>query len=430
MSKVCVIGAGCSGITAVKNLLQAGVTDLVCYEKSDQIGGNWVFREGNGHSSVYETTHLISSKQLSAYIDFPMPDDYPDYPSHRQILSYFKAYAKHFDLERHITFNTGVAKVEKIADERWRVTTDSGESTEFDYVMVCNGHHWNPRMPAYPGTFTGEMLHSHQFKKAAPFRDKRVLVVGAGNSGCDVAVEVSRVAAKCDISMRRGYYIVPKFMMGKPTDTFNETLVKLPSLLTAPLRRLGLWLQVGNYADYGLQVPDYPLLQSHPVANSELLYFLRHGKIKPRLDVARFEGQTVHFTNGESAEYDTVVAATGYHITFPFLDKKVVYFADADRIPLWLRTFHAEHKTLFFIGLVQPQGCIWPLSDYQAKLCANLIAGRWQLPQNLHTLAEQDADHIGKQFMATKRHAIEVHFHPFVAELKKAMPKNAPEWKA
>jgi Flavin-binding monooxygenase-like len=430
MSKVCVIGAGCSGITAVKNLLQAGVTDIVCYEKANQIGGNWVYREDGEHSSVYETTHLISSKQLSAYIDFPMPDDYPDYPSHRQILAYFKAYAKHFDLERHITFNTVVEKVEKIADNRWRVTTDKGVTTDFDYVMVCNGHHWNPRYPQYPGRFSGEILHSHYYKKAAPFASKRVLVVGAGNSGCDVAVEVSRVAAQCDISMRRGYYIVPKFMMGKPTDTFNETLVKLPKLLTAPLRRIGLWLQVGNYADYGLQTPDYPLLKSHPVANSELLYFLRHGKIKPRLDVARFEGQTVHFTNGESAEYDTVVAATGYHITFPFLDKNIVDFADADRIPLWLRCFHAEHKTLFFIGLVQPQGCIWPLSDYQAKLCANLIAGRWSLPQDLKTLAEKDADHIGEQFMATKRHAIEVHFHPFVNALKKAMPKNAPDWRA
>ena len=429
MARVGVIGAGCSGITAIKNLLQAGVTDIVCYEKSNEIGGNWVYREANEHSSVYETTHLISSKYLSAYLDFPMPDDYPDYPSHRQVLAYFQRYAQHFGVEKYIQFNTAVTKVEKIAGERWRVTTDKGDVTEFDALMIANGHHWNPRMPTYAGKFAGEFTHSHHYKKAAPYRDKRVLVIGAGNSGCDVAVEVSRIADRCDLSMRRGYYIIPKFLFGKPTDTFNGIITKLPDFLAAPARRLGLYMQVGNYADYGLQIPDYPLLKSHPVANSELLYFIRHGKIKPRVDVARFEGNTVHFTDGSSADYDTVVAATGYHISFPFLDKSIVDFDDADRIPLWLRCFHANHKTLFFIGLVQPQGCIWPLADYQSKLVANLVAGRWSLPDNLPQLAERDSDHIGKQFMATKRHAIEVHYHPFVKELTKAMPKNAPEWR-
>ena len=417
--RVCVIGAGCSGITAVKNLLQAGITDFVCYEKSEQIGGNWVFREDNTHSSVYETTHLISSKALSAFIDFPMPDDYPDYPSHRQILAYFQAYCRHFDLEKHITFNTAVERIEKIADERWRVGTNTGETQEFDYILVCNGHHWNPRYPSYPGVWTGDMMHSHAYKKAESFRGKRVLVVGAGNSGCDVAVEVSRVAQQCDISMRRGYYIVPKFLIGKATDTFNETMVKLPKFLAAPLRRLGLFVAVGSYKDYGLQEPDYPLLKSHPVANSELLYFLRHGKIKPRKDIARYDGNTVHFTDGTTGEYDIIVAATGYHITFPFLDKKLVDFDDADRIPLWLRAFHPNHRSLFFIGLVQPQGCIWPLSDYQAKLAANLIAKKWKLPENLAELAEKDSDEISRQFMNTKRHAIEVHYHEFVQRLKK-----------
>ena len=426
--KVCVIGAGCSGITAIKNLIQAGVTDIVCYEKTDQIGGNWVYRTDNEHSSVYETTHLISSKSLSSYMDFPMPDSYPDYPSHQQVLAYFQRYAAHFGVAQYIKFNTTVLTAEKIADERWRVTTDNKNVTDFDYLIVANGHHWQPRHPTYAGNFTGETLHSHSYKKAEPFRDKRVLVIGAGNSGCDVAVEVSRVAAACDISMRRGYYIIPKFLIGKPTDTFNETLIKLPNIVAAPLRRLGLYLQVGSYKDYGLQTPDYPLLKSHPVANSELLYFLRHGKIKPRKDVARFEGKTAHFTDGSSAEYDTVVTATGYHITFPFLDKSIVDFEDADRIPLWLRTFSPQHKSLFFIGLFQPQGCIWPLSDYEAKLCANLIMGRWQLPKNLAELAERDADFIAQQFMATKRHSIEVHYHDFLRKLQRQMPKNAPEW--
>ncbi len=421
--KVCIIGAGCSGLAAIKNLLQVGINNLVCYEKSEQIGGNWVYREDNEHSSVYETTHLISSKTLSAYIDFPMPAEYPDYPSHKQILAYFQSYSQHFDLEKHIIFNTSVENVEKIENERWRVSLSSGESLEFDYVMICNGHHWNPRFPNYQGTWKGAFIHSHYYKKAEPFRGKRVLVVGAGNSGCDVAVEVSRIAALCDISMRRGYYIVPKIMMGKPTDTFNKGIVSLPKFLGAPLRRLGLYIAIGNYKDYGLEEPDYPLLKSHPVANSELLYFLRHGKITPRKDISHLDGNTVHFKDGASAEYDTIIAATGYKITFPFLNKKIVDFEDADRIPLWLRAFHPEHRSLFFIGLMQPQGCIWPLSDYQSKLVANLIIKKWELPQNLRELAEKDSDKIAQKFMNTKRHSIEVDFHEFVAELKKTMKK-------
>ncbi|MEY4927476.1 MAG: hypothetical protein RI894_1912 [Bacteroidota bacterium] len=420
---ICIIGAGCSGLTAVKNLLQVGITNLVCYEKSGQIGGNWVYRDDNEHSSVYETTHLISSKTLSAYIDFPMPDEYPDYPSHKQILAYFQSYSQHFDLEKHIIFNTSVEKVEKIADERWRVTVSTGEITEFDYVMVCNGHHWNPRYPEYQGNWGGDLMHSHFYKKAEPFRGKRVLVVGAGNSGCDVAVEVSRIAATCDISMRRGYYIVPKLLMGKPTDTFNKGIVRLPNFLGAPLRRLGLYIAIGSYKDYGLEEPDYPLLKSHPVANSELLYFLRHGKITPRKDIARYEGNTVYFKDGVSAEYDTIITATGYKITFPFLDEKIVNFAEADRIPLWLRAFHPEHRSLFFIGLMQPQGCIWPLSDYQSKLAANLMIKKWELPSNIRELAEKDSDNIAKKFMSTKRHTIEVDFHEFVAELKMPMKR-------
>ena len=143
-----------------------------------------------------------------------MPDDYPDYPSHRQVLAYFQRYAQHFGVEKYIQFNTAVTKVEKIAGERWRVTTDKGDVTEFDALMIANGHHWNPRMPTYAGKFAGEFTHSHHYKKAAPYRDKRVLVIGAGNSGCDVAVEVSRIADRCDLSMRRGYYILPKRNFG------------------------------------------------------------------------------------------------------------------------------------------------------------------------------------------------------------------------
>ncbi len=425
----CVIGAGCSGLAAVKNLLQAGITDVVCYEKNDRVGGNWIYTAGASHSSVCETTHIISSKKMSEYIDFPMPDDYPDYPSHQQVLAYFESYAEHFGLKPYIRFNTWVTHVEKLPGERWAVTLDNGETHTYDYLFTANGHHAVPRMPELPGQFSGELLHAHDYKTSAPFSGKRVLVIGAGNSACDCAVEISRVADFTAISMRRPQYIVPKFFMGKPTDTFNDVLIKLPGFLSSALRKLSLRIQVGDYRSYGLENPDYPVTGAHPTVNSELLYRIRHGRVHPRRGIRQVEGNTVTFADGRADIFDVIVAATGYKITFPFFSKDFINYEDAERIPLYLRMMHPDHPTLFFIGLLQPQGCIWPLSDVQSKLAANIVAGRQRIPSNVRELAERDSDEIARDFLHTPRHAVEVHFRPFFNKVKRLIPTDAPEWK-
>lgn len=427
-ARVCVIGAGCSGLAAIKNLVQAGVKEVVCFEKNDQIGGNWIFTAGESHSSVCETTHIISSKKLSEYLDFPMPEEYPDYPSHQQVLDYFRSYARHFGLEQYIRFNTEVKRVEKLEGERWRVNLVNGEVHEFDYLFVANGHHSVPRHPQLPGTFTGTYLHSHSYKTNEPFRGKRVLIVGAGNSGCDCAVEISRVAQHVAISMRRPYYIIPKFFMGKPTDTFNIPLSPIPRFLREPLQQFSLWLQVGSYEDYGLEKPDYPATRCHPILNSELLYKIRHGKVYPRKGISEINGTAVKFNDGKVEHYDVIIAATGYQIAFPFFEPSFINFENSDRIELYLRMLHPDHPSLFFIGLVQPQGCIWPLSDLQAKYAANVVAGRAKLPKNVGELAKQEADEISRSFIASKRHSLEVHYLPFFKKIKRHIPANAPEW--
>lgn len=430
MARVAVIGAGCSGITALKNLIQAGVEDIVCFEQNDRVGGNWIFSPRESHSSVCETTHIISSKTLSAYMDFPMPEDYPDYPSHEQVLAYFESYAHHFHLYPYIRFNTPVSRAEKIADERWLLTLPDGSQETFDYLFVANGHHSVPRHPELPGNFSGQYLHAHQYKTNLPFKDQRVLVIGAGNSGCDCAVEISRVAKHVAISIRRAQYIIPKFFLGRPTDTFNKDMLWLPEWLAGPLRKLSVRIQVGRYRDYGLPEPDFDVVKAHPTLNSELLYKIRHGKVHPRQAITHIDGKEVQFQDGRKETFDTIIAATGYKISFPFFDKDFLDWEDAVRIPLYLRMFHPQHPTLVFIGLFQPQGAIWPLSDYQAKLAANYVMGRWQLPANLAELAERDADAIARHFLTSKRHAIEVHYHPFLQELARKIPRNAPEWPA
>ncbi len=413
------IGAGCSGLAAVKNCLQRGI-DVVCFEANDAIGGNWIYSEQPSHSSVCETTHLISSKSMSAYLDYPMPEHYPDYPSHEQVLAYFRSYAQRFNLRPHIRFNTRVTEARLLDDQRWELTTGQHGAETFDYLLVANGHHHSPRHPEnVRAAFTGRYLHSHAYKQNQAFTGERVLVIGGGNSGCDCAVEISRVARRTDISIRRANYILPKFFLGKPVDTFNKTLRHFPEFVQRTLRRLTVKAMVGDYADYGLETPTESVTRTHPTLNSELLYKIRHGKVHPRRAILEVNRQTVTFSDGTQQEYDTIVAATGYRITFPFLDKALVDYEDADRIPLYLRMFHPDYPTLLFIGLFQPQGAIWPLSDAQSRLAAAYMAGDYQLPKDVRARAEADSDRIDRDFQRSKRHTIEVHYHDFMQRLER-----------
>jgi cation diffusion facilitator CzcD-associated flavoprotein CzcO len=219
--RVCVVGAGPCGLTALKNLRAAGLHDVVCYDEGEAIGGNWAFDERPERHSVYDATHLISSKRLSEFEDYPMPHHYPDFPSHRQVRAYFESYAAHFGLMQFIRLETRVVRAKLLPDLSWGVSSigpDGAKEEIFDYLIVCSGHHREPLMPDYSGRFSGEVLHSSRYRRPDIFRDKRVLVVGGGNSACDIAVDIARVAQKSCISMRRGYHIVPKLMFGRPAD--------------------------------------------------------------------------------------------------------------------------------------------------------------------------------------------------------------------
>ncbi|MFJ1268154.1 flavin-containing monooxygenase [Legionella lytica] len=418
--RVCVIGAGPSGLAAIKNLQEQGVSQITVFEKNNQIGGNWVYDEVNDHSSVYETTHIISSKRWSQFEDFPMPDSYPDYPSHRQVLAYFQNYARHFDLEKYIRFNTSVVKVEQNSQKQWQVTYQDVHGTHeetFDYLLVANGHHWDPFMPEYPGHFAGDLIHSHQYKKASVFSGKRVLVIGGGNSACDVAVEISRVSPETHISMRRGYNIFPKFVFGKPTDDAVAKTRWMPAGMRQKLFKLVIRVLQGRYAKYKLLNPDCGPLEIHPTINSELLYFIRHGKVRTQPGITHFEDKKVHFTNGQQLEFDTVIFATGYKISFPFFDKELIDFSSSTKVPLYRKMMHADLDNLYFIGLCQPQGCIWPLADHQSKIVARIIMGTLKRPEQLHQKIDQEMNKPHYRFKSHMRHALEVDYHMFRREL-------------
>jgi hypothetical protein len=419
--RIAIIGAGPSGLAAIKNLQEQGLTSITVFEKNNQIGGNWIYDESNQHSSIYETTHIISSKKWSQFDDFPMPHDYPDYPSHAQLLEYFNRYANHFKLNQYIRFNSTVLQANPTQDNQWLIeySDDQGiHQSLFDYLFVANGHHWDPLIPTnYPGEFSGQLIHSHQYKKAADFKNKRVLVVGGGNSACDVAVEISRVAPTPNISMRRGYHIFPKFVFGKPTDDAVAKIQWMPRWFRQKLISLVVRGLQGRYAKYHLLKPNCNPLEIHPTINSELLYFIRHGKIKPRPGIECFDGDLVHFTDGTSDTFDTVIFATGYKISFPFFAKEFIDFSDTAKIPLYRKMIHPKYDNLYFIGLYQPQGCIWPLADYQAKIAAKMISGQIPRPSDLDKKIAGEMNKPHYQYQSKMCNALEVDYHKFKREL-------------
>jgi cation diffusion facilitator CzcD-associated flavoprotein CzcO len=425
--RVCIIGAGSSGIAAAQVLHARGV-GFDCFEVGSEVGGNWRYGNDNQMSSAYESLHINTSRQLMEYAAYPMPDDLPDYPNHRQIAAYFDDYVDHFGFRDRISFRTEVVKVAPVATGGYDVTvrphsTAEPETRRYEHVIVANGHHWDPRWPepGFPGaeSFPGEQLHAHHYRTPEPLVGKRVLVLGIGNSACDIAVESSRVARSTDLAMRRGAHIVPKYLLGVPTDRLTDSpIARTPLRLQQWLMAGLLRLTQGRVTDYGLPEPDHAVLHAHPTVSQDLLNRLGHGDITVRPNIDRFEASKVFFADGSSGEYDVVVYCTGYKVSFPFLDATVVR-AEDNRIELYRRVVDPEHPGLYFIGLIQPLGAIMPLAEAQAAWVADLVTGVGRLPSRAEMrreIAEYDR-RLAKRFVASKRHTIEVDFHAYRAEI-------------
>jgi dimethylaniline monooxygenase (N-oxide forming) len=426
--KVCIIGAGSSGIVAAQVLDARGIP-FDCFEKGSQIGGNWRYENDNGMSSAYRSLHINTSRRVMAFKSLPMPENYPDYPDHFQMAAYFDEFADHFGLREKISFRTEVTKVEP-ADGEWAVTTkaESGaEATErYGAVLIANGHHWDPRWPepAFPGSedFEGEQLHAHHYREPDVLRGKRVLVLGLGNSATDIAVESSRIAEKTFLAVRRGAYVLPKYLNGKPID---EAVHPLASYLPLSVQRFfamkGLEIAAGDMETYGLPKPDHKLFEAHPTVSSELLPRLGHGDIAVKPNIERFGGgRTVRFVDGSSEEIDLVVYCTGYKITFPFFEPKVLSAPD-NRLPLYRRVVSVERPGLYFIGFIQPLGPIMPLAEAQAEWVADLLSDRAALPpagEMKREIASEERRQA-KRFVASKRHTVEVDFHPYLREIRR-----------
>jgi hypothetical protein len=360
--KIAIIGAGPVGISAARALKLKDIA-YDQFEADAALGGNW--RHG-----VYTTAHIISSRKTTEFPDYPMPVDYPDFPSASQMLDYLSDYAKHYGLLQQIIFNTSVEHVGPAKDNLWELRFNNGESRFYEGVIICNGHHWQRRWPDYDGKFTGEFIHSKDYGHPEQLNGKRVLVIGGGNSSCDIVAEAARVSTSAHLSLRRGYWFLPKTFYGVPTAELLTT--GMPVWLQRIYISFLLKIVVGDYRTYGLMKPDHKIFEHHPTINTELLHYLKHGKIVPHPDVKAFDGRVVEFVDGVKEEFDLIVCGTGFDVSIPFLVPEILEIEGPVVKAQW-GMVAPRHRQLYIYGWAQARYGFGPLLTPASELLADLI---------------------------------------------------------
>ena len=427
---VCIVGAGCSGVTTAKRLAEFGIS-YEQFELSDDVGGNWYFRNPNGRSAVYESLHIDTSTARLQFEDFPAPADYPDFPHHTLIHDYFRAYVDEFGLRDRIEFNTGVERATR-ANGGWDVLLSTGETRHYTDLVVANGHHWSPRLPEWADSeaFGGDLLHSHAYVnpfEPVEIRGRTVVVVGMGNSAMDIASELSSpwMAKKLYVSARRGVWVLPKYRNGvaadkvmAPPDVPREQALAAGRQLIRDL--------VGRMSDYRLPEPDHEPLSAHPSVSADFLTKAGSGDIHMLPAIERLDGHTVHLVDGSSVEADVIICATGYEMRFPFFDAGPHGGGETDlhpdsehRYPLFKRMIKPGVDHLFYLGLAQSSPTIVNLAEQQSKLLARLLTGRYVLPpvdEQIRIMEKDEAEHLA-QYYASPRHTIQIDFGRYVVDL-------------
>lgn len=366
-----VIGAGPAGLVALKVLRESGF-NAVALEREDDVGGNWYF--GRNSSSVYQSTHLITSKRFTEFPGFPMPDDYPAYPRHDQMLAYIRGFAKHHGIYDAIRFNSKLSKATPDG-QGWRLDIEGSQTPLYcDNLIVATGNYWCPRLPNFDGEFTGRIIPSREYKSPDQVRDKHVVVVGNGNTGCDIAVESGHVAKKVYLSVREGRFLMPKFMFGLPSDEVGDWTFKwgIPRWLRAALSWFPMHLSVGPLDLAGLPKPKHKLFARQPIMNTQLPVAIGHGRVEVKPQIARLEGSQVHFVDGSSTQADLLICATGYQLRFPFLPANILAW-DMDHPRLYLNIAPPERDNLFFVGMIEPRTKFPELAHLQSELIANVL---------------------------------------------------------
>jgi Flavin-binding monooxygenase-like len=427
-TKVCIVGGGPSGLIMARALRHAGV-DFDLVERHSDVGGIW--DPDNPGSPVYESAHFISSKYTSYFYGFPMPESYPDYPGHRQLRDYIRAFATAYGLYENATLGVGVQHAE-LVDRQWHVMFGNGQLRTYTHLVCANGVTWSPNLPTYPGqeTFTGEVRHSSTFRYPDEFKGRRVLIVGAGNSGVDIACDAALNAETAFLSVRRGYRFIPKHVFGVPTDVFVNGGGELPNGVVVPEDPTELIdALVGDLTRYGLPKPDHAALASHPIMNDQVVHHLHHGDITAKPDVDRFDGNTVVFTDGSEEQLDLVLFATGYEYTIPYVDHDLFEWRHGHP-QLYLNIFNRNVDNLYALGFIEFADAAYHRFDEMAQLIAYDISATDSDKQRLRELKRTHRPDMrgGMDYIDSPRHANYVETHTYqhvLAELRESFGLDA-----
>jgi hypothetical protein len=409
----CIVGAGPSGLSTLRAMLNLGLKVDV-FERHDALGGIWDRR--NPDTPMYESAHFISSRDLSGFTGYPMPASYPDYPRNDQVLSYLQSFADEFGLTEHIRFSTSVDRA-TWDDSAWVVRTSDGETRRYRTLTCANGTQWHPFTPDVAGldTFTGQTMHSRDYCEGSQLSKKRVLIVGAGNSGVDIACDAARFASFAAISVRRGYHLVPKHILGKPADVFASTGPHLPTKVAQVIFPRLLKATMGDPTKYGWPKPDHKILESHPIVNDQILHHLRHGDLEVRRDIERFDGSDVVFADGAREQFDLVVFATGYVTRVPYVDESVFQWK-GKRPQLFLRLFSPSQDGLACMGFTEGDGGAYELFDNMSDMIARVAHAAETDPVLYARLRKRfagpDVDLSGgTKYLSSDRHSAYVNLH-------------------
>jgi len=421
--RVAIVGAGASGLVTAKTFLEAGLTDVTIYEAEDGIGGLWRYRQDAGFSVAYRNLHINTDTEISQFRDFPFPSGVPPYAHHTDMLAYLESYAVHFGLNEYVRLSTRVECVEPQLGDGWLVTAAGSEPEAYDVVVVAAGHLNEPRWPELPGKFAGKYLHAAEYREPIPFIDERTCIIGIGNSACDIANDLAMVASRIVVTARTGTVIWPKFVFGYPATRLASKFQfrAVPPIVSTKIyktvNRVIVRAMWGRMSDYGIQIPDK---KTHPTSNQFFLGHVKYGRVVVKPGMTAIKGRAIRFADGTREEFDSLIAATGYTVTFPFLAEGILDGEDT-RLRLFKRVVPPRWRGLYFIGYLNLDYALNPAFEAQAQWVADVETGRCALPAEDEMLADierRERDLVAR-FLVRPRLNLEEEFFPYMAELRR-----------
>lgn len=426
--RVAIIGAGAAGLVNARNFLKAGA-DVVIFEIGSMLGGLWAYRNDSGRSSAYRSLHINTTYEATHFDDYPFQTKPKMFPSHVDMAAYLNSFADDHDLRSRTRFHAEVTGVEPVTETtdageaalRWRVRSKDGFDSVFDTVIVATGHLTEPKMPDSLGEFKGELLHSHAYDQPQGFDGKRVLVIGTGNSALDIAGDLAVVAGRTVLSARSPELIMPKIAFGAPVGKLESRFRKrwLPRDTHLLVRRLITRVIHGRMETWGLQTPKG---RTHPISHATLVNHIAYDRVQVRPGIASIQGQAVKFTDGRTDEFDTIIAATGYNLSFPFLDSAIVSLDSGGSLNLFGRAVAPKWPGLYFAGFFNTTGLSnLRIDDYQSRWLVALETGEAVLPDfpEMQREIESVKAWIKKRYPDTPRYAFELEPQPYLDFLQR-----------